>query len=150
MTEQATKLAPKPREKLRVFTGSLYRTQTKRHRPIVFTEDKPEIPPEKPTPKRPLRVAQMLALAHRAQTLIDTDAVQSRAELARRLGFTRARISQLLDLTLLAPDIQEEILFAETSSGRDGINEHTLRELVLLSHWEEQRRFWREIRGDQC
>jgi hypothetical protein len=29
-----------------------------------------------------------------------------------RLGLSRARISQLLDLTLLAPDIQEQILFA--------------------------------------
>ena len=92
----------------------------------------------------------MLALAHKAQELVDRQFVQSRAELARRLGFTRARISQLLDLTLLAPAIQEEILFAESSPERDGINEHALRELVQAADWEKQRRIWQEIRGDEC
>jgi ParB-like chromosome segregation protein Spo0J len=32
---------------------------------------------------------------------------------ARRLGLSRVRISQLLDLTLLAPDIQTEVLAIE-------------------------------------
>ncbi len=91
----------------------------------------------------------MLALAHKAQELVDRQDVQSRAELARRLGFTRARISQLLDLTLLAPAIQEEILFADSSPGQDGINEHALRELVQATEWEEQRRIWQELRGDE-
>ena len=100
MSEQVAKLEPK--QKLRIFTGSLCRTQKQRHRPIVFTRDKSEVPPQDPVPRRPLRVAQMLALAHKAQTLIDSNSVQSRAELARRLGFTRARVSQLLGLTLLA------------------------------------------------
>jgi hypothetical protein len=149
MNEQAG-LDPKPREKLRVFTGSLYRTQNNRTGPVIFIENKPDTPPPKPTRKRPLRIAQMLALAHKAQELVDRQYVQSRAELARRIGFTRARISQLLDLTLLAPAIQEEILFAEASSGREGINEHALRELVQAADWEEQRRIWQEIRGDEC
>ncbi len=148
MNETAAQLEPERREQLRVFKGTLYRTQDKRNRPIFFTQDAPTIPPPREAHKHPLRAAQMLAFAHKAQTLIDSQAVQDRAELARRLGFTRARISQLLDLTLLAPDIQEEILFADTSSGREGINEHTLRDIVLASDWAAQRRLWREIWGN--
>jgi len=62
---------------------------------------------------RPLRVARMLALAHECEALIAARVVADRAELAGVLGFTRARVTQLMDLTLLAPDIQEEILIAE-------------------------------------
>lgn len=40
----------------------------------------------------------MLALSHRLQEAIDRWDYRDRAELARQLGFTRARISQLLDL----------------------------------------------------
>lgn len=31
----------------------------------------------------------------------------------RQLGFTRARVTQLMDLLLLAAEVQEEILFLE-------------------------------------
>ena len=47
----------------------------------------------------------MLALAHKIQQAIDGGVVRDRAEVARRLGLTRARVTQLLDLALLAPDI---------------------------------------------
>ena len=78
------------------------------------------VPEMKPKEKRrPLRVARMLALAHECEALITAGIVQDRAELAAVLGFTRARVTQLMDLTLLAPDIQEEILVAEVEPGRD-------------------------------
>jgi hypothetical protein len=35
------------------------------------------------------------------------------ADMARQLGFTRARVTQLMDLLFLAPEVQEEILFVE-------------------------------------
>src|SRR4051794_33059512 len=44
---------------------------------------------------------------------------RDRTELAERFGFSRARITQLLDLLLPAPDLQEAILFGETTRGRD-------------------------------
>jgi hypothetical protein len=69
----------------------------------------------------------MLALAHKIQNAIDRGAVQDRAEAARRLGLTRARITQLLDLTLLAPDVQEQILFAESIDGLEMTCERALR-----------------------
>lgn len=92
---------------------------------------------------RPLRVARMLALAHECEALIAARVVADRAELAGVLGFTRARVTQLLDLTLLAPDIQEEILIAEVEPGRDVVTERALRAIVSQADWTEQRSRWR-------
>jgi ParB-like chromosome segregation protein Spo0J len=90
----------------------------------------------------------MLALAHRMQAMLDSGEVEDQATLARRLGFSRARVTQLLDLLLLAPDIQEEILFAQVSPGRDPVTEHGLREVVRASLWAEQRDIWARISVD--
>ncbi len=125
----------------RVFTGRLFRVQ--RGRAKVFTRDEPV--PQKPEPKRPMRVARMLALAHRMQAMIDSGEVEDQATLARRLGFSRARVTQLLDLLLLAPDIQEEILFTQIPPGRDPVTEHGLREVVRHQGWAEQRIAWSRI-----
>ena len=59
------------------------------------------------------------------------------------LGFTRARVTQLMDLTLLAPDIQEEILVAEVEPGWDLVTERGLRAIVRYGDWTEQRSHWR-------
>jgi hypothetical protein len=101
------------------------------------------VPEAKPKEKmRPLRVARMLALAHECEALIAAGVVADRAELAGVLGFTRARVTQLMDLTLLAPDIQEEILVAEVEPGRDPVTEHALRVIVRANDWREQRCRW--------
>jgi hypothetical protein len=81
------------------------------------------------------------------QAMIDRGEIRDRTELAARFGFTRARITQLLDLLLLAPDIQEEILFAEVPRGRDQVHEHALRQIVRASPWSEQRALWSRMRA---
>ena len=71
-------------------------------------------PPPKPEPvRRPAKVAQQLALAHHLQAAIDRGAIADRADVARKLGLTRARVTQLLDLLLLAPDLQDAVLALE-------------------------------------
>ena len=95
---------------------------------------------------RPLRVARMLALAHECEALIAAGVVADRAALAGVLGFTRARVTQLMDLTLLAPDIQEELLVAEVDPGRDSVTERALRAVVRRADWGEQREAWRSLR----
>jgi hypothetical protein len=88
---------------------------------------------------RPVAVARMLAVAHEIVRLIDDGAFVDQADAARVLGFTRARLTQLIDLTLLAPAIQEEILFAEVGAGRDRLSERGLRKLVRGADWRGQR-----------
>jgi hypothetical protein len=73
-------------------------------------------PPAEPT-HRPARIAVTLALAHTIQRAIDRGEFRDQAEAARRLGVTRARMTQILDITNLAPDVQEEILFLKALEG---------------------------------
>src|SRR5947207_15746398 len=71
-------------------------------------------------PGRVPRVAKLLALAHRFEGLLLEGAVKDYAELARLGQVTRARISQVMALLGLAPDIQEQVLFLpRTVRGRD-------------------------------
>ena len=117
-----------------VLELSVVREQSRR---VLLREEVPER-----TRSRPLRVARMLAMAHEIERLIAEGAFADRADAARKLGFTRARISQLLDLTLLAPDLQERLLTMETTAGADPISEHGLRAVVAKASWGEQRSAW--------
>ena len=56
---------------------------------------------------------------------------------------SRARITQIMNLNLLAPDIQEEILFLpRVERGRDPIREHAVRAIAAVPEWGKQRRMW--------
>lgn len=125
-----------------IFTGHLFRVREGQG--WAFTDEPPAPHPE--PVYRPARVAQMLALAHRLETAIECGDYRDRADVARQLGFTRARVTQLLDLTLLAPDIQEQVLDLEAIDGREPLSERGIREVVAQTSWEEQRRVWCELR----
>src|SRR5262249_25865107 len=65
------------------------------------------------------------------------------AELARLGRVSRARISQIANLVLLAPDIQEAVLFLpRTQQGRDPIRLRHLQPIALEPNWQRQRRLW--------
>jgi len=55
---------------------------------------------------------------------------------------TRARMTQIMKLLDLAPDIQEQILFL---TNRKGLNERNLRPIVKRIDWNEQRRMFQKI-----
>jgi hypothetical protein len=67
-------------------------------------------PAEKPGPEIP-RIARLMALAIRFDGLLRQETVRDYAELARLGKVTRARMTQIMKLLDLAPDIQEQILF---------------------------------------
>jgi hypothetical protein len=123
---------------VRLLTGQLFRVRDGRG--WSFTEQPPPAPLE--PVRRPARVAQVLALAHRLQAAIDRGEYRDRAELARQLGFTRARVTQILDLLLLAPDIQEHVVHLEAVDGVEPIAERALRDVVRQKSWAKQRRAW--------
>lgn len=93
----------------RVITGELHRV---RGRATVFEEEAPEpsVPVHDDVTARPAPVAVMLALAWKIQGAIDRGEVKDRAEVARMMGVSRARVTQILDLTLLSPEVQENTL----------------------------------------
>lgn len=116
----------------KVITGALHRVQRGHGKRFVAE------PPPGPV-RRPARVAVMLALAHKIQEAIDSGKLLDRADVARKLGFTRARITHLMDLTLLAPDLQERVLNLEAVDGVEPISERELRKVAHAGAWEAQR-----------
>ncbi len=103
---------------------------------------------EKPQPPkvdrgRVPRLSRLMALALRFERLIRVGAVKEYADLARLGHVSRARITQIMNLLNLAPDIQEEILFLpRTHRGRDPISEPKVRAITRVPDWRKQRRLW--------
>lgn len=130
---------------VRIFEGKLHRAQRGHGKTFI---DGPPLPPPEPV-RRPARVAVMLALAHKIQDAIDRGVVRDRAEVARRLGLTRARVTQIMDLLLLAPDLQEALLFLPaTDSGHDPVHLAEVRYVCRTPIWAEQRSRWAELGVD--
>jgi hypothetical protein len=112
---------------------------------------KPRAPVTAPAPpvgKLP-RITRLMALAIKFNGMLREGIVTGYADLAR-LGFvTRARMTQIMNLLNLAPDIQEEILLLPPrAEGRETIAERSLRPLVRIVSWARQRKMWRKLRDD--
>ena len=140
MTDRSGATAPaqaplSPEHRSQVFTGSIFRTRDGMG--VRFADEPPPAPPEPVI--APAKVARMLALAHKFQRAIDRGEYESRADLAWSYGLSRARITQLMDLLLLAPDIQERVLFLESVDGREIVGERALRRVTTAADWSEQR-----------
>jgi hypothetical protein len=102
---------------------------------------------ETPSPSgRVLKVARWLALALHYDRLIRESVIADAAALARQTQLTRARISQILNLVFLAPDIQEALLhWPRITTGRDPITLSDLQKLALTLDWTEQRKLWNRL-----
>jgi hypothetical protein len=74
--------------------------------------------------------------------LIRQDQIRDYAEAVRRGGVTRARITQIMKVVDLAPDIQGQILFMPPMVG---LNERNLRPIAKQIDWDEQRRLFQAI-----
>ena len=100
-----------------------------------------EAKPQKPG--RVPRVTKLMALAIRFDQLLRDGVVKDQSELARLGHVTRARMSQIMGLLNLAPDIQEALLsLPRVTSGKDPVTEKELREVVAEVDWGRQRRRW--------
>jgi hypothetical protein len=106
----------------------------------------PAAPPVEPG--RIPRISRLMALAIHFDGLIKRGLVRDYADIARLGLVTRARVTQIMKLLLLAPDIQEEILFLpRIEQGRDPITERHLRAMTAVVDWDEQRRVWLKLRA---
>ena len=99
---------------------------------------RPNEPAETPIP----RIARLMALAIRLEGLIRDQSIPDYAALARRGRVTRARMTQIMRLLHLAPDLQEQILFLPPLRR---LNERNLRPIVRLIDWHAQRRLFLEL-----
>jgi hypothetical protein len=108
--------------------------------------------PRKPAPTgRIPRVARLMALAIKLDGMLRDGVVGSQAELAELGGVTRARLTQVLNLTALAPDLQEILLhLPPVLKGRDPVSEHDLRPIAAEIRWTRQRALWEQALRDAC
>ncbi len=95
---------------------------------------------------RPPRIARVLALAHRLDGLMRDGKAKRYRDLANAGGITPTRLSQIVLLVALAPDIQEYILFLSPDEG-DRIIEARLRKIAREPLWERQRERFEELRA---
>lgn len=92
------------------------------------------------------RISRLMALAMKFDGLVSRGEVRDYADLARLGYVTRARITQIMNLLNLAPDIQGEILFLpRTVKGRDPIRERDVRPIAAVLHWNRQRKMWKAL-----
>lgn len=92
------------------------------------------------------RITRLMALAIRFDGLIQNGEVTDYAELARLGHVSRARVTQIMNLLMLAPDIQEEILhLPRVSGGRDPIHLRQLQPIALVPDWRKQRKMWANL-----
>lgn len=89
-------------------------------------------PAQQPKP-HVTRAARMLALAHHIERLIEAEELKDYAAAAKALGLTRARLTQVMNLLLLAAEIQARVLVGEESEPA-----RNLRCLVGVADWSQQ------------
>jgi hypothetical protein len=117
------------------------RGETRGHRGSAsHTGSRPRIP----------RITRLMALAIKFQDMVDCGEVRDYADLARLGYVTRARITQIMNLLLLAPDIQEEIVGLGGAVKETIPTERHVRSVVKFVLWDRQRRAWIQAERPTC
>jgi hypothetical protein len=103
--------------------------------------------PAKPRPRGKIpRVARLMALALQFEEMLQKGEVSDGYELASLYKVSQPRMSQILALALLAPDIQEAILnLPVQTTGRCQVHEKRLRAVCAEVDFDRQREMWRAI-----
>ena len=93
------------------------------------------------------RIAKLVALACRMQSMLASGQVDSFQQLAEIGRISQPRMTQIMSLLNLAPDIKEELLYlSEVIQGKAAIHERLLRPLTREIDWRVQRRMWARIK----
>lgn len=108
------------------------------------TEDTASVRDAEVSPRSSVpRISRLLALALKMEQMIQEGAAKNYGELAHLGRVSPARITQVMNLLYLAPDIQEQILSRGTPTA--SLRESTVRKLSSIIRWDEQRDRWQEL-----
>ena len=114
-----------------------------RGRRRIKTGDEAALTRLEPGPITP-RISRLMALAIHFDRMLRSGEAPDLYELARRGHVTQPRMSQILALNLLAPDIQEALLnLPPETAGKPLIHEKGLRPIAARTDWSDQRAAWR-------
>ncbi|QEL20709.1 hypothetical protein [Limnoglobus roseus] len=102
-------------------------------------------------PGRVPRVSRWMALAIRCDELIRDGVVDRYADLAELGQVSRPRVTQIMNLLSLAPDLQEALLFLpRTEARRDAVLLRDLLPIAATLDWGRQRKLWRMLRAGRA
>jgi len=112
------------------------------------------VPPARGKPKpakvpRTPPVVEFLRKALEWQTLLASGQAKNQADIARREGISRVRITQVMWLRRLAPEIQERVLAMPQTTHRQVISERALRSIARLENITDQKVRFRELIGEK-
>ena len=94
--------------------------------------------PKPPRDPRTPRVVELLRKAIEWQALLESGEVPTQTEIARREGITRARVTQILGMLRLAPEIREDILAMPEMARRSLVTERVLRPIAQIPDHRHQ------------
>jgi len=89
------------------------------------------------------RITRLMALAVKFEDMVERGEVKDYADLARLGYVTRARMTQIMNLLMLAPDIQERLLSPDGVVL--GLRERLVRGLCAQVQWTTQRKGWKAL-----
>ncbi|MBU4375873.1 MAG: hypothetical protein KKD29_00160 [Candidatus Omnitrophica bacterium] len=90
------------------------------------------------------RLRQTLVLAYQVQKLLKDDKAKTMKQVAQWLNMTPARISQIMNLLFLAPDIQKEILLSKNEKVHQ-LTEYKIFKIIMEIDWQKQRAMWNDL-----
>ena len=109
------------------------------------------VPPGRGDPKPPRepktpRIVELLRKANEWKALLESGMVASQAEIALREGITRARVTQIMGMLRLAPEIREKILSLPDTLHRPPMTERMLRPIgAIADHPDQIREFQKNM-----
>jgi len=77
-------------------------------------------------------VVELLRKAIVWQTLFESGEIANQADIARREGITRARVTQVMGMLRLAPEIRQRILSMPDGIGRPSVTERMVRRIGVI------------------
>ena len=137
LIEQTVEIALGPKEAFENGAVATLKRRVTADR-VVNTAAKARRPAKPPRQPQTPRVVELLRKAQKWRRQLDTGEVSTQAEIARREGITRARVTQVMGMLRLAPRIQDHLLGMEPVAGRQPITEHALRSLAQISNTATQ------------
>ncbi len=98
------------------------------------------VPPGQGNPKHPRvpktpRVVELLRKAIEGKSLLESGKVASQAEIVSREGVPRARVTQVMGMLHLAPEIQEKILFMPDAIHKFLLTGRVLRPIGTINNY---------------
>jgi hypothetical protein len=112
------------------------------------------LPPIRSIPKPPRepktpRVVKLLRKAMEWKALLESGQVSNQAEIARREGISRARVTQVMGMLRLAPEIQQHVLSLPEVVCRSSITERMLRPIATITVCHDQVQAIRELKVNE-